>query len=194
MSLTKQQLIEALTIANSNIEVEMLQSVIAVESGGKGFDPKTGKIMIQFEPHIFSDRTGIERSKLNHYVWDENKVEVQSAEWVAFNDAFKVDANKAMESTSIGLPQIMGFHWKALGYSSVGQMWDEFKKGELLQVVGLIRFLQADARLLKAIKTKDFHTIAYIYNGSKYKELAEKLGREPYNISLQKAYNKFKQP
>jgi len=33
--------------------------------------------------------------------------------------------------------------------------------------------------------------IATIYNGAKYKELAAKIGREPYNISLEKAYLKY---
>jgi hypothetical protein len=44
--------------------------------------------------------------------------------------------------------------------------------------------------LLKAMKDKDWHKIASIYNGAGYQELAKRIGREPYNISLQKAYEK----
>lgn len=188
MSVNKQQLLEALKTTSAEIEVEMLQSFIEVESGGKGFDSKTGKILIQFEPVWYKKKSPYSPSGL----WSVNKVDVQSKEWEAFNDAFKSNPEVAMESTSIGLPQIMGFHWKALGYASVGAMWDEFKKGEIQQVSGLIKFITVDPRLLKAMKEKQFDKIASIYNGSGYKDLAIKLGRVPYDVSLQQAYNKYK--
>ncbi|HCN48796.1 MAG TPA: hypothetical protein DIT10_06845 [Chryseobacterium sp.] len=37
-----------------------------------------------------------------------------------FNDAFAKDKDAAMKSTSIGLPQILGIHYKRLGFASVG--------------------------------------------------------------------------
>jgi hypothetical protein len=171
---------------NLPFEIEMLEAFIEVESGGKGFDSKTGKILIQFEPAWFKRKVPYAPSGK----WSVNKVDVQSKEWEAFNDAFKIDPNGAMESTSIGLPQIMGFHWKKLGYSSVGTMWDDFKVSETNQIKALVKFIDTDKMLLKAMKEKDWHKIASIYNGSGYKELAERLGREPYDISLRKAYEK----
>ena len=42
---------------------------------------------------------------------------------------------------------------------------------------------------VKAIKNKDWNTIASIYNGSGYLALAKKLGREPYNITMAKNYD-----
>lgn len=39
-----------------------------------------------------------------------------------------------MKSTSIGLGQIMGFHYALLGYKTVGEMWDDAKKGLVNQV------------------------------------------------------------
>lgn len=45
---------------------------------------------------------------------------------------------------------------------------------------------------IKAIKNKDWNTIASIYNGSGYLALAKKLGREPYNITMAKNYKKLK--
>ncbi len=38
------------------IDWKILAAFISVESGGKGFDPKTGKIIIQFEPVWFRDK------------------------------------------------------------------------------------------------------------------------------------------
>lgn len=183
---------KALQETGSKLELAALLAFMEVESGGKGFDPKTGKIMIQFEPHIFSNKSGIERSTTNHYLWDENKVDVQPQEWIAFNDAFKVNSDLAMESTSIGLPQIMGFHWKRLGFSSVGDMWDSFKVSELNQVKSLIKFLETDKNLLDAITCLNWDKVASLYNGKGYKALALKLKREPYDITMAKAYNKYK--
>ena len=31
----------------------VLRAFVEIESGGKGFDEKTGKLIIQFEPHVF---------------------------------------------------------------------------------------------------------------------------------------------
>lgn len=170
--------------AKSSIDPLMLEAFIKVESGGKGFDSKTKKILIQFEPAWFR--------KLTQYTpsgeWSVNKVEVQSKEWLAFNDAFKLNPSKAMESTSIGLPQILGLHWKRLGYSSVGNMWDEFKKNEEAQVLGLIKFIETDSKLKKAILTKDFVTIANIYNGPDWHLMAEKYGRVPYPTAIKEEY------
>lgn len=160
---------------------------IEVETGGKGFDDKTGKIIIQFEPSWFRKKAPYAPSGR----WSLNGVERQAKEWEAFNNAFRINPDAAMESTSIGLPQILGLHWKLLGYKSVGEMWDHFKKGEREQVEGLALFIRANKGLLNAITSKDYHMMAYIYNGPKYREYAKKWGREPYNISLQKADAKY---
>lgn len=120
-----------------------------------------------------------------------NKVDVQSKEWIAFNSAFAIDKDSAMKSTSIGLPQIMGFHYERLGYKNVGEMWDDFKKGEYQQILALVRFILTDSKLAKAVREKYYHMIAYIYNGAKYKEMAKKWKREPYDISLKKASEKW---
>ena len=61
-----------------------LASFIETETGGKGFDKTTGKIIIQFEPAWFRKKAPYTPSG----AWSVNKVDVQSKEWIAFNDAF----------------------------------------------------------------------------------------------------------
>ncbi len=187
----KQEITQAIVQTKTSITLPILQAFIATESSGKGFDAKTGKILIQFEAHLFSKATGIVRSEANNQHWDENKVDVQSKEWVAFNEAFSIAPTKAMESTSIGLPQILGLHWKRLGYESVGVMWDAFKVSEVNQIVGLIKFIETDKVLYKAILDLDFDQIAKSYNGKGYKALAIKLGRVPYDITMAEFYKKY---
>lgn len=167
-------------------EPAVLLAFIEVETGGKGFN-SDGKIMIQFEPAWFKKLAPYAPSGL----WSVNKVDVQSKEWLAFNDAFKKNANGAMESTSIGLGQIMGFHYKRLGFATVGEMWDDAKKGLENQIIQIAKFINTDTKLKQAILDKDWFTIASIYNGSGFLALAKKYGREPYNISMANAYKKY---
>jgi N-acetylmuramidase len=171
-------------IAQKNqLDYKTLIAFILTETGGKGF--VNGKIIIQFEPHYFKARVPFAPSGK----WSINKVDVQVKEWEAFNNAFTINPNAAMESTSIGLGQIMGSHWKRLGFKSVGEMWDYSKASLENQIELVVRFIKTDLKLLGYIKTKDWHNIALLYNGASYQEMAVKWGREPYNITMQKHYD-----
>ena len=169
--------------ANFGIEWEAVAAFIEVETGGLGFDESTGKIIIQFEPAWFRKKAPYAPSGK----WSVNGVERQTAEWIAFNDAFSKNPDAAMQSTSIGLGQIMGFRFARLGYKSVGEMWDDAKKGIDRQVWQICKFISTDKRLLGALKDKNWHLVDVYYNGSGYKELAVKYGRIPYNISMRNA-------
>ena len=74
------------------IDSDSLLAFISVETGGYGFDQKTGKILIQFEPVWFKKLA----PNAPNGIWTTNKVSVQSKEWEAFNDAFSKNANAAM--------------------------------------------------------------------------------------------------
>lgn len=159
------------------LSVAQIKAVDSVESGGKGFDENTGKIIIQFEPVWFKRKAPYTPSGK----WSLNGVERQKQEWIAFNDAFSKNPNAAMESTSIGRMQVLGLHYKRLGFSTVGEMWDYAKESEKNQLrLGLL-FIQTDKRLHKALSTCDWRTFAYYYNG----RLFEKYG---YHLKLEKAY------
>lgn len=168
------------------VEESALKAFIKVESGGKGFNTD-GKLIIQFEPVWFRRKAPYAPSGQ----WSVNKVDVQSKEWIAFNNAFELDPNAAMESTSIGLGQVMGFHYKRLGYKSVGAMWDDAKRGESRQIFQMAEFIRTDNRLISALKNKNWHLVATYYNGAGYMKIAQKYGREPYNVSMEKAYDKY---
>ncbi len=184
MKLTRKEL-EGLA-ETINIEYASLMAFISVESGGQAFI--NGRMVIQFEPAWFKKKAPFAPSGL----WSVNKVENQEKEYKAFNNAFAIDKNAALQATSIGVGQIMGYHYARLGFKTVDQMWDAFKEGEYQQVKGIVNFIKTDARLWKAIADRNWHLVATYYNGKYYKELAIKYGREPYNISMEKAYLKFR--
>jgi len=163
-------------IANQyNIPTDNVRKVIAVESGGYGFDKVTGKILIQFEPSWF--KRLFPRWANFAGLWASNGVERQPQEWKAFNDAFSKNPTAAMESTSIGLPQIMGFHWKKLGFNSVGDFWDYMKVSELNQLKMMLKFISLNPKMYKALQVGDWETFSYFYNGAQYKKFnyAERL-------------------
>jgi len=164
-----------------------LLSFIEVETGGLGFDSATGKLIIQFEPAWFKKKAPFAPSGL----WSVNRVERQTAEWIAFNDAFSKNPEAAMESTSIGIGQIMGLHFKRLGFSNVQLMWHDAEVGIDNQIVQLCKFIETDNRLKSALKARDWNMVATIYNGAGYKALATKYNREPYDQSLAKAFTKY---
>lgn len=157
------------------IDLAAIKSVAEVESSGSGFDKETGKIKIQFEPSYFKKLTNI---VIN------NGVENQAKEWSSFNKAFALNPNKAMESTSIGCMQVMGIHWKRLGFSSVGDMWDFAKKSEMHQLWIGLKFIETDKFLIDAIRKKDWKRFAYRYNGKLF-------WVKKYDKKLSAAYVKY---
>lgn len=178
----KQEIIDI--CKNQPIDTAALLAFISIETGGQGFDEKTGKILIQFEPVWFRKNAPYAPSG----AWSVNKVDVQSREWLAFNDAYKKNPNAAMLSTSIGIGQIMGFHFARLGYKTVGAMWDDAKKGIEQQVKQLVTFIQTDAKLQSALEHHNWTDVAEIYNGKGFRELAVKYHRVPYDKALEDTY------
>lgn len=162
------------------ISKSSIQAIIEVESGGNGFDRTTGLIKIQFEPHWFKIL-----SKQVQGFWLSNKVDVQSQEWKAYNDAYQKNPNKAMESTSWGSMQVMGFNWKRLGFKSVEAMVDFAVESEINQVWLGLKYLQTDKIIYNAIKKLDWKTVAKLYNGADYWKLG-------YDKKLAKAELKYR--
>ena len=182
-----------------NLHPAALAAFIDTESGGKGF--ADGKIIIQFEPSHFVKyakgeydryKKGQSSYKAEWLVVLGNRVQNQQAEWLAFNAAWKISAYAAMMATSIGMGQIMGFNYERLGFANVGLMWDSAKSGYEAQVWQIAQFIKTDSVLYNALKIGDWHTVAVRYNGTGYKALAARLGREPYNITMAKNYGKWK--
>lgn len=181
MKISKREIADIST--SFGLEYAAVMSIIATETPMKGFI--NGKIIIQFEPVWFRRKQPFAPSGK----WSVNKVDIQKQEWIAFNSAFAIHPDSAMESTSIGMPQILGLHWKRLEYGSVGEMWDDFKTGEPAQVKALCKFITTDKGLFNAVSKRNWSAVARIYNGKNYKAMAKKWGREPYDITLKRNYD-----
>lgn len=169
---------------NNGWEYAALKAIIAVESGGAGFDPVTGKIIIQFEPNWFKREYDDWKKHSIGYTWFYNGVSNQKEEWKAFNSAFILDPDAAMQATSIGIMQVMGFHYRDIGFKTVGDMWDYAKESEANQIDLAIRFINNNPALVAAVKNTNWRMVAYYYNGSGYKKYS-------YDTKLENAYKKY---
>lgn len=162
------------------VPASRIHAIKEVESGGHGFDITTGKILIQFEPAWFKRKSPYTPSGK----WSLNKVERQAKEWEAFNDAFAKNPTAAMESTSIGIMQVMGFHWELLGFKSVGEMWDYAKESEYNQMRLALLFIKSNKKMITALVNGVWKVVAYYYNGEDYWKLQ-------YDIKLANAEKKY---
>jgi hypothetical protein len=157
-------------IANEyNIPYAHLRAIIDVESSGKGF-ADDGKIIIQFEPHIFKREFKDWASYTEGKNWHLNKVETQKPEWEAFLQASSIDETAAMQSTSIGLMQTMGFNHKVCGFETVQDMWVFQDVNEANQLLCGLRFIASNKKMLESARAGNWSVFALHYNGKNYKK------------------------
>lgn len=162
-------------------------AVLVVESSGRGFSTD-GRMIIRFENHKFLKYYGKkypEKFK-SHFKYDQNKRWQghqfrksptgrwkkfhgrQSGEWEVFDFARELNPSAATLSISMGLPQIMGFNYAAIGYDSVGEMFDNFSNDVRFHILGLFDFVRGPGNtspMLQALQTGNFEQFASRYNG-----------------------------
>lgn len=158
------------------------QAILAVESGGQGFGPG-GRLLIRFEAHLFNRHTQHAHAHLfrhgtpawQNQEWRRSESEAwrpvhgnQATVWQAFEFASTLNREAALKSTSLGAPQILGSHYRRLGYASAEAMFQAFadrQYGLTAQMLGFLNFVLSDAKLFLAMRNKDFRSVAAIYNG-----------------------------
>ncbi|MCF6243177.1 MAG: N-acetylmuramidase domain-containing protein [Bacteroidales bacterium] len=163
------------------IDLASAIAVIAVESGGKGFDD--GNVLIRFENHLFYKYWGKENEKVffEHFKFNKDKRWLghkfrknKREDWQTFHGdqekehevlkfARKLDKNAAYMSISMGLAQILGSNSKILGYENAKDMYDNFSKDIRYHILGLFDFLSP--RMIKYLRNNEFVNFASYYNG-----------------------------
>lgn len=154
------------------VPVAAVKAVTEVESLGAGF-LSDGRPKILFERHVFRKRLiekGISVQNTPSDIVNAAAGGYQGGvkEHERLDRAAKIDRDAALESASWGLFQIMGYHWKTLGYPTLQAFINAMYKDEASQLDAFVRFVKADNRLLRALKSQDWATFARIYNGPNY--------------------------
>lgn len=172
------------------VSVRDIKTVNLVESPKGSFLPD-GRPPILFERHWMRRR--LESMGINskpYQLSDPDIVNIKSggylggaAEYTKLERAKKINITAALESASWGAYQLMGFHWKTCGYSSVQTFVEAMGRSEAAQLDALVRFIKSDKKLQAAMQTRDWDTFAKIYNGP---------GNVPvYGAKLRAAYAKL---
>lgn len=180
-------------LANKHdIEYAGLKAVVEVEASGKGFIGDVPKIL--YEPHIMhrlltkknyiTIRNNLMKAHPNlcYPRWGTYKYGAESIQHSRLEVASQFNRDTALESCSWGLGQVMGFHWKSLGYESLQAFINDMYESEAKQLEAMIRFIRVNGLLL-ALKNKDWVKFARGYNGSGY-------AKNKYHIKLANAYAK----
>lgn len=178
------------------VEEAAVKAVASVESQGYGFikDPQTDKDVpkILFERHIMfkrlRDYTSIKSADMVAKYPDivnpsPGGYKGGLAEHQRLDRAVQIDRVSALESASWGSFQIMGFHWKALGFNSVQELVNKAYTEEG-QLDLFVRFVKASPNVLRALKAKDWVGVARAYNGPGY-------AANKYDIKMKEAYERF---
>ena len=110
-----------------------------------------------------------------------------AAEWSRLVSARQITADYpvlADQACSWGAFQIMGYHWQHLGYPSASAFVVAMYGGEAAHLDAFVRFIAADAALLKALKGRKWADFARIYNGPAYKD-------NLYDVKLARAFEQY---
>ncbi|MBT2339466.1 MULTISPECIES: N-acetylmuramidase domain-containing protein [Pseudomonas] len=200
-----QQLLKNADLVNAaqilDVPLASVYAVNEVESRGKGI-LANGKPVILFERHIMYRQLATPRHEDDRP--DELKQHADqlavanpglvnpkpggyaggTAEHQRLSNARLIDDTAALESTSWGAFQIMGFHWQRLSYDSVQAFVADMNAGESQQFAAFVRFIQTDPVLHKALKARKWAEFAKLYNGPDYQ-------RNLYDIKLHRAYERY---
>lgn len=180
------------------IELAAIKAVNEVESRGKGFIANHPVIL--FERHKFwkqLKKHGINPANFvngNHDILNTKAGGYKGGvkEITRLERAMSIHPEAAMESASWGLFQVMGYHWKKLGYASIHDFVEQMKTREAAHLDAFSRYIVIfkciDALRLdigNKLVLNNFSKFAHCYNGPNYKV-------NHYHTKMLKAYNKYR--
>lgn len=166
-----------------------LLAVVQVESGGRVYTRVNGKQLplIRWEGHYFyrqlppeKRRIAVDAGLASSRAGAIKNPRKQAHRYALLRKAKRIDHDAALESCSWGAGQVMGAHWKSLGYKSPEHMVGVATAGISGQVDIMMKFILKN-NLVQFIRTLNWAAFARRYNGPNY-------AKYEYDIRLEKAY------
>ena len=185
------------------LELASVKSVNEVESSGKGFLAQ-GRPRILFEGHVFwrelKKRNIDPNILLNPEVedilyekWTKKYYKGGAGEYTRLGKAATISDLPGVKaaaycSASWGSFQIMGYHYKKLGYNSIEHFVEQLNKHEREHLIAFGKFISmagfSGKKLIDWLREKQWEKFAHGYNGSGYK-------KNKYDTKLKAAYEKY---
>lgn len=189
-TITDEQLV--IIAMDFGIKLPALKAIIEVECKGSGFNAD-GTPVILYERHKFYEGlraiNWITKSK-EWYAKYPDLCNPKAGGYGKYSEqhskltrAATLNRDVALESCSWGMGQVMGYHWKSLGYESLQAFVNSMYLSEYDQVEAMCRFLKVNG-IIKYINANDWAGVALRYNGKAYK-------KNNYDVKLRDAYKKF---
>lgn len=193
MQISSDDRLKVSTVANSiGVPIAALLAVMEVESNGNPGTIINGKLepTIRYEGHYFDKlcnpgirdaarKAGVSSPKAGSVKNPSHQVDV----WALVKKAATFDREAAYESCSYGVGQVMGAHYKALGYPSIDAFLAKAREGLGGQVEIMGAFIRTNG-LSKHLINLDWSSFARAYNGPDY--LSNK-----YDTKLADAYARW---
>lgn len=176
----------------NELDAASLLAIISVESAGRVFAKVDGKFepLIRFEGHYFyrllpkvKRNIAVTKGLAHRRAGKIKNSRFQTSRWRFLNKCISLDRDAALQSTSWGVGQVMGSHWRWLGYASVDAMISDVRKGVGGQTELMVRFIKK-ANLARFIDVQDWAGFARSYNGPAYKQ-------NKYDVKMAKAYKRY---
>ena len=180
------------------IELAAVKAVNAVESRGRGF-LLDGRPKILFEGHIFWRQLEKRNIPPAKYVNEETKNVLYkkwtrayysggAGEYDRLERAAVISSEPqfraaAYSSASWGAFQIMGYHYKSLGYPNVEDFVSKMNEHEREHLGAFGKYLETN-HLIRHLQSKNWASFARGYNGPAY-------ATNKYDIKLKNAYERF---
>lgn len=169
-----------------------LRAVIDVECKGDGFN-NDGTPVILFERHVFRQRLIANgkpdialkamRERPDLCNTTTGAYGLYSAQHNRLAVAATFDRDSALESASWGIGQVMGYHWKDLGYVSLQAFINDMYRDEASQLKAMCKFIVKNG-LDKYLRNRDWKNFAQRYNGKDY-------AKNSYDVKLATAYKRW---
>jgi hypothetical protein len=159
-------------------------AVLTVETLAFGFLADR-RPQILFERHIFHHLTkgrfdathpGISNKVPGGYAGN-------GAEYTRLNAAVRLDYEAALESTSWGVGQVLGFNYERAGFALVDDMVADMIRDEDAQLTAMYNFIR-NSGLGPALQRRDWAAFARGYNGAAFQKTS-------YDTRLATAYAKY---
>ena len=178
--------------ARLGVDANALLAICEVEANGVVFASVAGRDepLIRWEGHYFDARLTNGKRELarkqglaSPKAGGVKNPTSQEKRWGIVARASKISQRAALESISIGLGQVMGAHWKTLGFASVMAMVAHARRGAAEQIDLMVLYIGAFG-LTDEIQRLDFRAFTRGYNGPG----GIKAG---YHTKMQRAYERL---
>lgn len=159
-------------------EVPAIRAVALVEAGAQGAFLPTGEPIILFERHLFDRLTEARYrgarlpnapSSWSLVSWPSpGGYGPYSKQHLRLQAAVALDRDAALKATSWGLFQILGLNHEACGYPELQRFVTAMYRSVDDHLRAFVQFVRHDARLVDAIRARNWAAFAKVYNGPQY--------------------------